>query len=120
MLLETLLKSPGFLYEIDGNYYYLGKWICKKCTNTDAADCAVMYHICRKAKEEPDTNIYFQKIRAYSDFALEVPYNPEKIKTDIDSLIKELSKRTAEELNAQIQNFTEDLNKYCQSDKTRH
>lgn len=114
MLLETLLKSPGFLYEINGNYYYLGKWICKKCSNTDAADCAAMYHICRNAKEEPDTNMYFQKIRAYSDFALEVPYNPEKIKTDIDSLIKELPGKAIGELKTQIQNFTEDLHKYCQ------
>ena len=35
MLSERLLKLPGFLYQIGSNYYYLGKWICKKCTHND-------------------------------------------------------------------------------------
>ena len=79
MLVEKLLTMPGFIYEVSGNYYYLGKWICKMCTDTDASDCVMMYQMCRRAGEEPDTNLYFQKIRAYSDFALEVPYNPIRI-----------------------------------------
>ena len=32
MLSERILKLPGFLYQIGNNYYYLGKWICKECT----------------------------------------------------------------------------------------
>lgn len=113
MLTEKILKSPGFLYEIYGTCYYLGKWICKKCTDTDAADCVFMYKLCRNNQEEPDTNMYFQKIRAYSDFALEIPYNPEKVKADIVSLIEGLSAEAADSLETQYLHFEEDLKKYC-------
>ena len=44
MLTETLLKQPGFLYKIGQKHYYLGKWICKECTESDASDCVMMYH----------------------------------------------------------------------------
>ena len=47
MLTEQLLKSPGFLYQIGNTHYYLGKWICRECTEVDAADCVVMYQMCR-------------------------------------------------------------------------
>ena len=43
MTLETLLKLPGFLYEVNGHYYYLGKWICKECTEIEATDCVSIY-----------------------------------------------------------------------------
>ena len=39
MLSERILKLPGFLYQIGNNYYYLGKWICKECTDQAATDC---------------------------------------------------------------------------------
>lgn len=113
MLPEKILSLPGFLYELDGKYYYLGKWICKECTDTDASDCAVMYTMCRSGREEPDTNMYFQKTRAYSDFALEVPYNPAKIKDDVTAIVNGLSEKAAGSLETQIQHFEEDLKKYC-------
>ena len=53
MLSERLLKLPGFIYEVNGDYYFLGKWICKACTDVEATDCVVMYQMCRNAKEEP-------------------------------------------------------------------
>lgn len=112
MLTEKILNLPGFLYEIDGAYYYLGKWICKECTDTDAADCAVMYTMCRNGREEPDTSLYFQKIRAYSDFALEVPYRPVKIKEDITFLIDKLSEKSFHSLETQVLHFEEDMKKY--------
>lgn len=86
MLSERILKLPGFLYQIGNNYYYLGKWICKECTDQAATDCVTMYQMCRAGKEEPETNTYFQKLRAYSDFALEVPYNPSKIAADMKAI----------------------------------
>lgn len=113
MLLEELLSSPGFLYEIGGNYYYLGKWICKKCVNTDATDAVVMYRMCRMSQEEPDTNMYYQKIRAFSDFALEIPYNPAQIKADMTSLLEKLSDSERAELEKQFRNMKEDTQKYC-------
>ncbi len=112
-MMEQLLKAPGFLYELDGAYYYLGKWICKKCTDTEAADCAVMYQMCRNGQEEPETNLYFQKLRAFSDFALEVPYNPGKIEQDMSELVGKLSDAGRAALERQFHNFTEDLEKYC-------
>ena len=60
MLSERILKLPGFLYQIGNNYYYLGKWICKECTDQAATDCVTMYQMCRAGKEEPETNTYFQ------------------------------------------------------------
>ena len=91
MLSERILKLPGFLYQIGNNYYYLGKWICKECTDQAATDCVTMYQMCRAGKEEPETNTYFQKLRAYSDFALEVPYNPSKIAADMKAILDSLS-----------------------------
>lgn len=112
MLVEKLLTMPGFIYEVSGNYYYLGKWICKMCTDTDASDCVMMYQMCRRAGEEPDTNLYFQKIRAYSDFALEVPYNPIRIREDMEALADHLTDSEREHLQGQIQNVEEDIQKY--------
>ena len=91
MIIERILKYPGFLYELKGSHYFLGKWICKECTDTDAADCVFMYRMSRRAKENAETSMYFQKIRAYADFALEVPYNPAKINGDMTTLLENLS-----------------------------
>ena len=113
MLAEKLLKSPGFIYQVSGNYYYLGKWIYKECADTDATDSVVMYNMCRNSGEEPETNLYFQKIRAFSDFALEVPYDPEKIKKEIETLTNGLSDSEQKSLETQYQHFVEDLEKYC-------
>lgn len=112
MTLETLLKLPGFLYEVSGHYYYLGKWICKECTEIEATDCVSMYHMCRNGQEEPDTAMYFQKIRAFSDFALEIPYNPAQIQKDLSHLLTSLTDAEQKSLDIQIQKFTEDLGKY--------
>ena len=51
-MLETLLTLPGFIYQAGGNYYFLGKWICRECTDVDATDSVAMYQMCRDAKEE--------------------------------------------------------------------
>lgn len=112
MLKEKILNLPGFLYEVNGMYYYLGKWICKECPDTDAADCAVMYRMCRNGREEPDTNLYFHKIRAYSDFALEVPYNAVKVKEDISFLFDAIPENSLNSLETQVLQFEEDLVKY--------
>ena len=105
---------PGFLYDIEGRYYYLGKWICKECTDTEATDCVTMYHMCRNGHEEPDTNLYFQKIRAFSDFALDIPYNPAQIEENMAALTAALTDAHRESLARQIAGFEEDMEKYCQ------
>lgn len=113
MITERLLKSPGFLYQIGNRYYYLGKWICKECTDIAATDCVSMYHMCRSGNEEPDTALYFHKIRAYSDFALEVPCNIAKTREDMTALIDGLSNSERDFLDKQVQYFEEDYLKYC-------
>jgi len=77
-----------------------------------ATDDAFMYDMCRNEQEEPNTNMYFQKLRAHADFALEIPYNPVKIKTDIENLLNELSDAQKSNLEKQLANFKEDLFKY--------
>lgn len=111
-MLEQLLTLPGFIYEIDGRYYFLGKWICKQCTDVDASDCVFMYQMCRRSKEEAETNLYFQKIRAYSDFALEIPYNAGKIKQDMKNILAGMSDTALLSLERQVQNFVEDIEKF--------
>lgn len=113
MLTERLLKLPGFLYQLEDHYYYFGKWICKECTDQDATDCVAMYQMCRAGNEEAETNLYFQKLRAFSDFALEVPYNPGKIKDDMTTLLENLSDDQTQKLIAQIDALEEDMIKYA-------
>ena len=121
MLSERLLKLPGFLYQIGSNYYYLGKWICKKCTDQDATDCVTMYQMCRTGGEEPETRTYFQKIRAFSDFALEVPVDAviqvsyigyAKIADDMNMILESLSEKETTGLLEQIAHLEEDVTKY--------
>ena len=112
-MLERLLKLPGFIYQINQNYYYLGKWICKECTEVNETDCVMMYEMSRSAGEFNETAFYFNKIRAYSDFALEIPYNPVQIRQNMTAIIDGLSDAGKQRLEKQIQNLEEDLPKYC-------
>lgn len=62
--------------------------------------------------EEPETRTYFQKIRAFSDFALEVPYNPAKIADDMNMILESLSEKETTGLLEQIAHLEEDVTKY--------
>ena len=112
-MVAEILKAPGFLYQISGKYFYLGKWICKECTEVQPSDDAFMYDMCRKEQEEPNPTMFFQKLRAHADFALEIPFNPAKIKADIEDIVNNLSESQAASLEKQFANFREDLEKYC-------
>lgn len=101
-MLEKLLSLPGFVYQIGADYYYLGKWICKKCEDVNASDCVVMYQMCVNSGEEKEASMYFQKIRAYSDFALEIPYNAAQIKTDMETLLESLDETALQHLETQV------------------
>lgn len=113
-MLEQLLTQPGFLYELGGKYYFLGKWICKECSDIDAADCVHMYTMCRNAGEEKETCFYFQKLRAYSDLALDIPYNPALIRGNMEAILSSLQDSALNGLKSQITAFQEDLPKYSQ------
>lgn len=111
-MLEQLLKLPGFIYEVRGKYYFLGKWICKECTNVDASDSVFMYQMCRRGGEVQETQMYYMKIRAYADFALEIPYNAAKIKTDMTAIIEGMSEMEAATLEKQVGAVVEDLARF--------
>lgn len=111
-MLEQLLKLPGFIYQIGQRYYYLGKWICKECIEVNETDCVMMYEMSRAAGEFNETAFYFNKIRAYSDFALEIPYNPVLIRQNMADIINDLSDADKQRLEKQIQNLEEDLPKF--------
>lgn len=104
-MLEMFKKSPGFVYQIGADYYFLGKWICKPCADVEIQDSLAMFNICLDAGETANAGIYFQKIRAYSDFALEIPYNPVKIQNDIQTLIEKLSPAEKADLEKQTTRF---------------
>ena len=111
-MLEQLLKLPGFIYEVNGKYYFLGKWICKECSNLDASDCVFMYQMCRRGGEVQETQMYYMKIRAYADFALEIPYNAAKMKADMTALLDGLSEMAASSLERQVGVVVEDLARF--------
>ena len=104
-LLEEFKKSPGFVYRIGTDYYYIGKWICKPCIDEAVTDCHAMYEMCLQAGELANAALYFQKLRAYSEFALDIPYNPAKILQDQTALIDALSDTDAKSLTEQLQHF---------------
>lgn len=105
MLLEDFLSHPGFLYQIGSSYYYLGKWICSPCKDQDAQDCHFMFHMNLDSKEDAEAMYYFQKIRAMCEFALKVPYNPVKIRSDMECLLGGLSAVELSSLSQQFKKF---------------
>ena len=53
-------------------------------------------------------------IRAFSDFALDIPYNPAQIEENMAALAAALTDAHRESLARQIAGFEEDMEKYCQ------
>ena len=72
----------------------------------------MMYEMARSAGEFGETAFYFNKLRAYSDFALEIPYNPALIRQNMTEIIESLSEAAAQRLEKQIQNLEEDIPKF--------
>lgn len=107
-ILEVLKKSPGFVYQIGTRHYFLGKWICKRCTDTEITDTHMMYDVCSAAGEETNAHFYFEKLRVYSDFALDIPYNAPKIQSDLTDLLNSLSALEKQSLEKQYLRFAKD------------
>ena len=55
--------------------------------------------------ESPEAAYYFLKLRAMCEFALEVPYNPDKIRRDMEELLARLSPSDLELLTRQFEKF---------------
>ena len=80
---QDFKSRPGFLYRTGERYYYLGKWICLECTDYEVTDSLYMYELAYKEHNLSDLNVYFQKIRAYSDFALVPPQTCQSADVDL-------------------------------------
>lgn len=78
-----------------------------KCSDSDAADSHYMYELAYKEQNPADLNLYFQKLRAYSDFALTPPLDKEGVHRAQDLLLESLSDIQAEDLTHQIHVFEE-------------
>lgn len=107
-LLEQLKKSPGFVYRIGSQYYFLGRYICQPCESTEITDTHAMYELCSSEEEAQNAAFYFQKLRAYSDFALEVPFNVTKYEKDFAEVFEQLSDFQLHSLEEQYLRFAKD------------
>lgn len=107
-LLDALKKSPGFVYQIGTQYYFLGRYICQPCESTEITDTHAMYDLCSSEDEPQNAAFYFQKLRAYSDFALKVPFNATKYEKDFTELLEGLSDFQRQSLEEQYLRFAKD------------
>lgn len=105
MIKQQLLKLPGFLYQVENQFYFLGKWICTPISEVEISDCLYMFEMDWESGNHPEARTYFLKIRAHCDFALEIPYNPKKIESSLDHLLSTCSPETIHSLEKQIQRF---------------
>ena len=104
---QDFISRPGFVYRIGNQCYYLGKWICRECTEQDATDSHYMYELAYKEQNPADLNLYFQKLRAYSDFALVPPLDKDGVRRSQDLLLGGLTDVQSEDLSRQIEVFEE-------------
>lgn len=111
--LERFKQYPGFVYQLGQHFYFLGKWICKPCTDVNVTDCHAMYEICSSAGETTEAALYFQKLRAYSDFALDIPYNRALVQENLGILLEHLASHEQEELKSQLDRFAHDFETFC-------
>ena len=95
---------PGFVYKINSNYYFIGKMICEKCPDdqVDVTDCHYMYELAWDTENVPEIQLYFQKLRAYSDFALKPPYHAAAVQEAQNTLLDHLDMDAVKSLLKQI------------------
>lgn len=108
-LFEAFKKSPGFVYQIGTQYYFLGRYICSPCDTMEICDTHAMYDLCSSESEQQNAAFYFQKLRAYSDFALEAPFNPAKVQADLEQLLNNLTDFQLQTLEKQYLRFAKDM-----------
>lgn len=104
-LFRKLKTYPAFIYKIGQQYYFMGRWICKECTELDATDSCEMFAIFDHKEPNQDTALYFGKIRAYSDFALEAPCNPAATEAGIKKILESLNESELQNLSTQITDY---------------
>ena len=76
---ERLAAAPGFVYKLETEYWYLGRFICAPCREQDATDSWEMFVLFADASGQEGW-LYFHRLRGYSDMALTPPYDPEQVR----------------------------------------
>ncbi len=104
-LLEKLSRYDGFVYQVNGHFYFLGKWICKEVFEPEITDCQIMFEMNMKSSDIQDAGLYYHKARAYSDFALVPPCNPALTQSQLKELLSTLDEKELESLNEQVSLF---------------
>lgn len=104
-LFRKLKNYPGFIYKLGMEYHFMGRWLCKPCTEQDATDSCEMYLIFDHKEPNQDAALYFGKLRAYSDFALEVPCNPAASEAGIKAVLEGLSESELKDLALQVADY---------------
>ncbi len=104
--LENLITKRGFIYLIDGEYYYIGHWIFKKCTDGHVINLFEEYRELDINNLEDEKRILylFRKLMLYSEFEIEDP-NETKYDRNIVNFIEGLSDRNKELLLIQLDDF---------------
>ena len=111
---KKLLKTPGFIYQIKGNYYFLGKWICKECTDTDATDCVMMYQMLQgKDRKNQIPICIFKKYGLTAILLWRFLMIRIKIRSDMALILDTLSEEEIKSLTQQVENVESDVQKYC-------
>ena len=105
ILFQKLKVYPAFIYKLAGKYYFAGRWLCKECTDLDATDCCEMFMMFGHREPNQDSALYFNKVRAYSDFALEVPCDPAGAEAAIKELLDTLGDSDIQSLAKQLEDY---------------
>ena len=71
-----------------------------------------MYEMYQNTDEENELALYFNKIRTYSDFALDIPHNPILIRKNLEDLITNLSDNSLNTLALQLDRVQKDHARY--------
>lgn len=113
--LEDLIKKHSFIYKIDDQYYYIGQWLFKPCTNIMVIDYYAKYKEALKNEDDEQLYYWFRKVRACSD--LDMDETKDNINKKILEFIDQLSNSQKSSLQNQLDEFVNTFHKYYEMGK---
>ncbi len=113
MLSERILKLPGFSLSDREQIIILENGSARNAPTRLPLIVSPCIRCAALEKKNLKQILIFKKLRAYSDFALEVPYNPSKIAADMKAILESLSDEQLHNLTEQIDHLEEDITRYC-------
>lgn len=110
--IENIYKKHSFIYEVNGEYYFIGSRIFQECYNNTAINCYIEYNkIVDDNEQSKEALILFKKIRHYSNVQLETNnMNEKSIKNNkfenkINEFINALTIEQRNSLQRQLNNY---------------